>query len=246
MFERFTDDAVEVILLAQDEARRLGHNFVGTEHILLGLLGRRNAPAAVCLRTVGINLSDARKEIENETGRGTDSMSAEIPLTDHAKQLFEFTFDEMKGLGNKHIGTEHLLLGLTRVDDGVAARILIALGTQPAIVRSKMIRMLGEGKVSFQTESKVSPPTELDGHIGYLSVATNSLSRLKMRIPLLIETYERMAQTYKDEAIPSKQIEELNWHLEQFDAALREDVPGLRESIAILRERLQSLIRGIE
>ncbi|WP_287130936.1 ATP-dependent Clp protease ATP-binding subunit [Candidatus Cyanaurora vandensis] len=144
MFERFTEKAIKVIMLAQEEARRLGHNFVGTEQILLGLIGEGTGVAAKVLKSMGVNLKDARVEVEKIIGRGSGFVAVEIPFTPRAKRVLELSLEEARQLGHNYIGTEHLLLGLIREGEGVAARVLENLGVDLSKVRTQVIRMLGE------------------------------------------------------------------------------------------------------
>ncbi len=144
MFERFTEKAIKVIMLAQEEARRLGHNFVGTEQILLGLIGEGTGVAAKVLKSMGVNLKDARIEVEKIIGRGSGFVAVEIPFTPRAKRVLELSLEEARQLGHNYIGTEHLLLGLIREGEGVAARVLENLGVDLSKVRTQVIRQLGE------------------------------------------------------------------------------------------------------
>ncbi|BCL35697.1 ATP-dependent Clp protease ATP-binding subunit [Nostoc sp. MS1] len=144
MFEHFTSEAIKVIMLAQEEARRLGHNFVGTEQILLGLMGEGTGVAAKVLTELGVTLKDARREVEKIIGRGSGFVPPEIPFTPKVKSLFEQSFREAHNLGNNYINTEHLLLGLTEAGEGVAAKVLQNLGVDLKSVRSAVIRRLGE------------------------------------------------------------------------------------------------------
>jgi len=144
MFERFTEKAIKVIMLAQEEARRLGHNFVGTEQILLGLIGEGTGVAAKVLKSLGVNLKDSRIEVEKIIGRGSGFVAVEIPFTPRAKRVLELSLEEARQLGHNYIGTEHLLLGLIREGEGVAARVLENLSVDLTKVRSQVIRMLGE------------------------------------------------------------------------------------------------------
>ena len=148
MFERFTEKAIKVIMLAQEEARRLGHNFVGTEQVLLGLIGEGTGVAAKTLKAMGLNLKDARAEVEKIIGRGSGFVAVEIPFTPRAKRVLELAWDEARQLGHNYIGTEHLLLGLIREGEGVAARVLENLGIDLNKVRSNVIKMLGETKTT--------------------------------------------------------------------------------------------------
>ena len=157
MFERFTEKAIKVIMLAQEEARRLGHNFVGTEQVLLGLIGEGTGVAAKTLKSMGVNLKDARTEVEKIIGRGSGFVAVEIPFTPRAKRVLELSWDEARQLGHNYIGTEHLLLGLIREGEGVAARVLENLGVDLNKVRSNVVKMLGESKpASSSTGSSTS------------------------------------------------------------------------------------------
>ncbi len=146
MFERFTEKAIKVIMLAQEEARRLGHNFVGTEQVLLGLIGEGTGIAAKTLKSMGVTLKDARVEVEKIIGRGSGFVAVEIPFTPRAKRVLELSWDEARQLGHNYIGTEHLLLGLIREGEGVAARVLENLGVDLNKVRSNVVKMLGDSK----------------------------------------------------------------------------------------------------
>ena len=128
MFERFTDRARRVIVLAQEEARELNHNYMGTEHILLGLIKEGEGVAAKALESMGINLDDVRREVIDIIGHGTQPVTGHIPFTPRAKKVLELSLREGLQMGHKYIGTEFLLLGLIREGDGVAAQVLIKLG----------------------------------------------------------------------------------------------------------------------
>ena len=147
MFESFTEQAVKVIMLAQEEARRLGHNFVGTEQILLGLIGEGTGIAAKVLTDMGLNIKDVRTEIQRIIGRGSGFVPSEIPFTPRVKRIFESALNEARKLGHSYIGTEHILLGLIADDEGVAAKVLEVLGIDRAQVRTQVIRAAGEDPV---------------------------------------------------------------------------------------------------
>mmetsp|Transcript_31393 Transcript_31393/g.67756 ORF Transcript_31393/g.67756 Transcript_31393/m.67756 type:complete len:923 (-) Transcript_31393:79-2847(-) len=146
MFERFTEKAIKVVMLAQEEARRLGHNFVGTEQLLLGMIGEGTGIAAKVLKSQGVNLKDARVEVEKIIGRGSGFVAVEIPFTPRAKRVLELSLEEARHLGHHYIGTEHLLLGLLREGEGVAARVLENLGADATKIRTQVIKMVGEEK----------------------------------------------------------------------------------------------------
>lgn len=159
MFERFTEKAIKVIMLAQEEARRLGHNFVGTEQILLGLIGEGTGIAAKVLKSLGVSLKDARVEVEKIIGRGSGFVAVEIPFTPRAKRVLELSWDEARQLGHNYIGPEHLLLGLIREGEGVAVRVLENLGVELSRVRSSVIRMLGETSSPSAGQQRSKTPT---------------------------------------------------------------------------------------
>ncbi|BAY32722.1 ATPase [Nostoc carneum NIES-2107] len=149
MFEHFTSEAIKVIMLAQEEARRLGHNFVGTEQILLGLMGEGTGVAAKVLTELGVTLKEARREVEKIIGRGSGFVPPEIPFTPKVKSLFEQSFKEAHSLGHNYINTEHLLLGLTEAGEGVAAKVLQNLGVDLKSVRAAVVRHLGDNTTVF-------------------------------------------------------------------------------------------------
>ncbi|MFM2304450.1 MAG: ATP-dependent Clp protease regulatory subunit [Cyanobacteriota bacterium] len=158
MFERFTEKAIKVIILSNEEARRLGHNFICTEQILLGLIGEETGIAAKVLRSMGVNLNDARIEVEKIIGRGSGFVAKEIPFTPIAKRVLEFAEEESHELGHNYIGTEHLLLGLIREREGIAIKVLEILGVNVTTVPAQVKRMLGEVK-EVSSGSQSSPIT---------------------------------------------------------------------------------------
>ena len=157
MFERFTEKAIRVIMLAQEEARRLGHNFVGTEQVLLGLIGEGTGIAAKTLKSMGVTIKDARAQVEKIIGRGSGFVAVEIPFTPRAKKVLELSWDEARQLGHNYIGTEHLLLGLIREGEGVAAKVLENLGVDLNKCRSNVIKLLGETKSSSSGGQAATP-----------------------------------------------------------------------------------------
>ena len=142
MFERFTDRARRVIVLAQEEARNLKHNYIGTEHILLGLIHEGEGVAAKALESMGISLEAVRQEVEDIIGHGTETPVGHIPFTPRAKKVLELSLREGLQMGHKYIGTEFLLLGLIREGDGVAAQVLVKLGADLQRVRQQVIQLL--------------------------------------------------------------------------------------------------------
>jgi len=144
MFEYFSDKAIKAVMLSQEEARRLGHNFVGTEQLLLGILGEGTSVAAKVLSEKNLNLENTRREVESIIGRGSGFMPPEIPFTPRAKRVFEGAMKEARQLGNNYIAPEHILLALLQDDEGVAAKVLENFGIDRAQLRTELIRNLGE------------------------------------------------------------------------------------------------------
>ena len=142
MFERFTDRARRVVVLAQEEARLLNHNYIGTEHILLGLIHEGEGVAAQALESLGISLEAVRSQVEEIIGQGSSSPSGHIPFTPRAKKVLELSLREALQLGHNYIGTEHVLLGLIREGEGVAAQVLVKLGADLSKVRQEVIQQL--------------------------------------------------------------------------------------------------------
>ena len=139
MFERFTDRARQTVVLAQEEARRLGHGYIGTEHLLLGLLREGEGVAAQSLGRMGISLADVRSDIARIIGELSDSPSGHIPFTPRSKKVLELSLREAMQLGHNYIGTEHILLGLVREGEGVAAQVLVARGADLKRVRATVL-----------------------------------------------------------------------------------------------------------
>jgi ATP-dependent Clp protease ATP-binding subunit ClpC len=143
MFERFTDRARRVVVLAQDEAKMLNHNYVGTEHILLGLLREGNGVAARALESLGIGLDAVRQQVEQIIGRGQGPPpEGHIPFTPRSKRVLELSLRESLDLGHTYIGTEHILLGLIREGEGVAAQVLVDMGIDLDRARQQVIQLL--------------------------------------------------------------------------------------------------------
>jgi ATP-dependent Clp protease ATP-binding subunit ClpC len=142
MFERFTDRARRVVVLAQEEARMLNHNYIGTEHILLGLIHEGEGVAAKALESMGISLESVRQQVEEIIGQGQQAPSGHIPFTPRAKKVLELSLREALQLGHNYIGTEHILLGLIREGEGVAAQVLVKLGADLNKVRQQVIQLL--------------------------------------------------------------------------------------------------------
>ncbi|MBI4051177.1 MAG: AAA family ATPase, partial [Elusimicrobia bacterium] len=158
MSNRFTERAQRVILIAQEEAKRLNHDYVGTEHILLGLIALGEGVAAQVLANLGVDLRRVRSEIEKIVGTGDNVMLlGEIPFTPRAKKVLEYAVEEAQHMGHSYVGTEHLLLGLIREEEGVAARVLENLGLRLDVVREEVLNLLGEGQTPHVGVSQPTP-----------------------------------------------------------------------------------------
>ena len=159
MFERFTERARRIIMLAQEEAKRLNHSAVGTEHMLLGVVREGEGLASKVLESLNISPERVRAEIESAIGRGERPLHEELTFTPRAKKVLEFAVDEARRLGHNYIGTEHLLLGLIREGEGVAARVLEAMGADLERVRSQIANLLGEERTASYTKQASKTPT---------------------------------------------------------------------------------------
>src|SRR5437762_1789149 len=165
MFERFTDRSRRVVVLAQEEARLLNHNYIGTEHILLGLIHEGEGVAAKALESLGISLEAVRAQVEEIIGHGGTAPSGHIPFTPRAKKVLELSLREALQLGHNYIGTEHILLGLIREGEGVAAQVLVKLGADLTRVRQQVIQLLhgyqGKEPAAAGAPSETAPSTSL-------------------------------------------------------------------------------------
>src|ERR671916_711320 len=165
MFERFTDRARRVVVLAQEEARMLNHNYIGTEHILLGLIHEGEGVAAKALESLGISLEGVRNQVEEIIGQGQQAPSGHIPFTPRAKKVLELSLREALQLGHNYIGTEHILLGLIREGEGVAAQVLVKLGADLNRVRQQVIQLLsgyqGKEPAAAGGPQEAAPSTSL-------------------------------------------------------------------------------------
>nr|YP_010594941.1 Clp protease ATP binding subunit [Stephanopyxis turris]WAJ57676.1 Clp protease ATP binding subunit [Stephanopyxis turris] len=160
MFEKFTEGAIKVIMLSQEEARRMGHNFVGTEQLFLGVVGQRQGMGAKALKSLGVTLKKARKEVENYIGRGTGFVASEIPFTPRAKRVLEMAVQEGKDIGQNYVGTEHILLALLAEEDGVAIRTIEKLGIDITQLRKKTLDLIKENQ-----EELLRPLTDVEKRI---------------------------------------------------------------------------------
>ena len=200
MFERFTDRARRVVVLAQEEARALNHNYIGTEHILLGLIREGEGVAAKALESMGISREAVRSEVEDILGKGSQPPSGYIPFTPRAKKVLELSLREALQLGHKYIGTEHILLGLIREGEGVAAQVLVKLGADLPRVRQQVIQLLSgyEGQGDESQEPGTSEPAGAGVGSATLGRSSNNESGRKSNSLVLDQFGRNLTQAAKD------------------------------------------------
>jgi ATP-dependent Clp protease ATP-binding subunit ClpC len=180
VFERFTERAKQVVVLAQDEARALKHNYIGTEHILLGLLREEEGLAARVLESLDITVEEVREQVKRLIGQGDEEIvTGQIPFTPRAKKVLELALREALSLGHNYIGTEHVLLGVVRENQGVAARILLHLDADAETIRHEIIRMLpGPAGPGLTHGAPVQPRAGRIGWTSYGPLAQRATSLL--------------------------------------------------------------------
>ncbi len=270
MFERFTDRARRVVVLAQEEARMLNHNYIGTEHILLGLIHEGEGVAAKALESLGISLEAVRQQVEEIIGQGQQAPSGHIPFTPRAKKVLELSLRESLQLGHNYIGTEHILLGLIREGEGVAAQVLVKLSADLNRVRQQVIQLL-HGHRDKEMEGSTAPrerglPPEI---VVRLDAIDSRLSAVEQRAgtgPDTGELDQQIEQALRDRhaAVNAQEYERAaslrdrekdllaqKASRQQEWAATHQDLPSLAEKFHQLSdeiERLHALLRehGIE
>ena len=271
MFERFTDRARRVVVLAQDEARMLNHNYIGTEHILLGLIHEGEGVAARTLESLGISLEAVRQQVEEIIGQGQQAPSGHIPFTPRAKKVLELSLRESLQLGHNYIGTEHILLALLREGEGVAAQVLVKLGADLNRVRQQVIQLLHgypgkrpEGPAAGPRERGVPP--EIAARLDAIDSRLSAVEQRAGTGPDTSELDQQIEQARRDRqaAVDAQEYEraaslrdrEKDLLAQQASrreqwAAAHPDLPSLAEKLHQLGdeiERLRALLRehGIE
>jgi ATP-dependent Clp protease ATP-binding subunit ClpA len=195
-YERFTDHALLAIVLAEEEARRLNHNHIGAEHLLLGLVREGNGVAARMLAGLGVELADVRSAVESVIGAGEGAVGAEIELTPHATRTLQFAHDAAQRLHHGAVGTEHLLLGLARTEEGIAAAVLESLGVNIQRVSLQLSRLLTEQGAPARTHLE---PADQPAGLAAQRRSLDAIQRLKDTAISLGE-YERLAHLQQQEA----------------------------------------------
>ena len=233
VFERFTDRARKVVVLAQEEARLLEHNYIGTEHILLGLIREGEGLAAKALASMRVSLHDARKEVEALIGRGTSPKGGHIPFTPRAKKVLELSLREALQLGHNYIGTEHLLLGLIREQDGVGAQVLKKFVGDLNRVRREVVSLLAGG-------AGETPPAERTAFLPHVPVSAMPFASGTV---FAVEQAERIATSLGHATISP---EDLFWGLLQAGSSeVLAAAAALGADWELIRRRLEE-IRGAE
>jgi len=259
MFERFTDRARRVVVLAQEEARMLNHNYIGTEHILLGLIHEGEGVAAKALESLGISLDAVRQQVEEIIGQGQQAPSGHIPFTPRAKKVLELTRREAEQLGHNYIGTEHILLGLIREGNGVAAQVLVMLGADLNRVRLTVIQLL-HGHPAKEPVSTRSAAQELrlpPGLQARLDEVEQRLAAIEQRLgtgPDTSDLDEQIAQVCreKESAIDARDYEQAaslrdrEKELLASKAARQEQWAAGHPALPVLAERCQQLTDEVE
>ncbi len=240
MFERFTNQARRVVVLAQEESRSLNHNYIGTEHLVLGLLREGQGTGARALESQGgVTLEAVRREVETRVGRGNQEQSGHIPFTPRAKKALELSLRESLALGHNYIGTGHLLLGLIRKDDGVGVEILVGLGADLNMLRARVVELLAddteEGAESGPRVRIATARTErlsgvVQGLLDSIDARLTTIERhlgITRSVPDELSTYDRRIAKVlgaKEEAIERQDFERA--------AALRAEEKQLRSERA--------------
>jgi hypothetical protein len=270
MFERFTDRARRVVVLAQEEARMLNHNFVGTEHILLGLIHEGEGVAASALQSLGISLEAVRQQVEQIIGQGERAPSGHIPFTPRAKKVLELSLREAHQLGHDYIGTEHLLLGLIREGEGVAAQVLVRLGADLNRVRRRVIQLLHGRQVAVPTEVPAKEPASFGdasdlprrvrvapGVLSSVNALESRLSAIEQRVgtgPATADLDEQIAQVRRDKesAIGAQEFEQAGSLRDRERQLLADKIARQRQweaahpNLASVAEQVQRLSADVE
>jgi Clp amino terminal domain, pathogenicity island component len=263
MFERFTDRARRVVVLAQEEARMLSHNYIGTEHLLLGLIHEGEGVAAQALESLGLSLEAVRLQIEEIIGPGQEAPSGHIPFTARAKKVLELSLREAHQLGHDYIGTEHILLGLIREGAGVAAQALVRLGADLNRVRQQVIQLL-HGYQGKEPATAGGARLLERGLVARISAIESRLSAVEQRVGTGPDTGDldqqiEQARGEKEAALAAEEYEQAAPLRDRGKELLAEkasrhqewpaahpDLPSLAEKVRQLSdeiERLRGLLR---
>jgi ATP-dependent Clp protease ATP-binding subunit ClpA len=220
MFERFTDRARRVVVLAQEEARMLNHNYIGTEHLLLGLIHEGHGVAATTLESLGISLDAVRQQVEGIIGLGQRAPSGHIPFTPRAKTVLKLSRREAQQLGHDYIGTEHILLGLICEGEGVAAQVLVRLGADLNRVREQVIQLL-QGREVKEPVSPVDDPGS-PRRSGVQADVRPGVTALESRLSAIEQRMGDWEAGHRDLASLAEQVQRLTREVETLQDLLRQ------------------------
>ena len=244
MFERFTDRARSVVVLAQEEARLLNHDYIGTEHILLGLIHEGEGVAARALESLGISLEAVRQQVREVVGQGERAPSGHVPFTPRAKKVLELSLREAKRLGHNYIGTEHILLGLVREGEGVGAQVLINLGADLNRIRQAVVGLLGEhpGEATRPRPSRRGGREQLDEIVERLDSIAVRLAAIEGRLGIEQEPLPHELCEYDEQIAAVRADKEAAMEDHDFEkvAALRDMEKELLGRKAAKKEELKS------
>jgi len=257
MFERYTDRARRVVVLAQEEARRLNHNYIGTEHILLGLIHEGDGIAAKALVSLEINLDAVRQQVEEIIGQGQQAPSGHIPFTPRAKKVLELSRREAEQFGHNYIGTEHILLGLIREGNGVAAQVLIRLGGDPNRVRKQVIQLISGQQPPQPGRRPTREGPIVTGLQARLVAVESRLAAVEQRLGTGPDTSdldeqidrvrgERHAAADAEEYEEAASLRDREKELLASKAALEQQWAAGHPALPVLAERFQQLTDEIE
>jgi ATP-dependent Clp protease ATP-binding subunit ClpC len=262
MLDRFTDRARRVVKLAEEEARMLNHNYIGTEHILLGLIHEGDGVAAKALESLGISLLAVRQQVEEIIGQGQQVPSESIPFTPRAKKVLELSLRESKQLGHTYIGTEHILLGLIREGDGVAAQVLVKLGADLNRVRQQVIQLIsGQQPAGRLLPQAAAPVTEVQTRLETIEARLDTidvhLTAVEQRVGIRPDTTdldeqidrirsERQAAADAQEYEQAASLRDREQELLAAKAERQEQWAAGHLALPVLAERCQQLADEIE
>lgn len=233
MFERFTDRARKVMALANQEALRFNHEYIGTEHILLGLVKEGSGVGANVLKNLDVDLLKVRGEVEKLVRSGPDMVTiGKRPQTPRAKKVIEYAIEEARNLNHTYVGTEHLLLGLLREQDGVAAQVLMNLGLKLEEVREEVLRLLGGGRQAIEEAPSPLLAPSVHAPFSHLSCAVFS------HLVAAVESEIQRLEDARLQAVKNADYERL--------ADLRDRVDGLRTELAGVNETIAEVVKRLE
>lgn len=247
MWQRFTERARRVVFFAQEEAGRLGENLVSTEHLLLGLVRENDCVAACILDRLGVRLDHVRSEIERQVVRGDGRLGQDMQLSPRAKRVIDFSYDEARQLDNNYIGTEHILLGLVREEEGIAGKVLLKLGATLEAVRREAVRVQAENKKDEAASSQNGGMASDEIQIGDLGTLASPENRAGIEVAVDPAAFQELADVFL--ARDGYGYQELLDLGRVFVAAAGERVKNLvvpRDSTVVAQRNIRLFVRLLE